>query len=158
MKKLIHFALFTLLAVSVTIPTLSFAQSSDGGVGSGDPTNNTFQLVPCTGVKNADGSGKECGWEDLFTLFRRLIKFVLFMLTPILVVMLIYTGFKYMTAGGDANVIAEAKRMLKPIIYGVICIAGAWLFVYTVLDKLLADDVSGIPKDQIIPESIRNSR
>lgn len=154
MKKTLHFGLFILLAASIVVPNLSFAQT-DNGVGSGDPKSSTFQLVPCTGVKKADGTGKECDFADLLILARRLIQFTLYIITPIVVGMILFTGFKYVTAGGDARLVEDAKRMFKPIILGIILVFAAWVLVYTVLDKLLANKIGDINKSDIVPGTIR---
>ena len=154
----------TTLAFALTLlfPATSFAVSIyDGGVGSADPTQvdttvapdaNNFQLVSCTGVVDPrTGKGTECNYAQLIYTVNRIIRFVLYIISPILLGMLIYTGFKYITAGGDVNLVADAKRMLKPIVVGVILIMGAWTFVYTVLDKLLNDQISqNVAKTDII--------
>lgn len=158
MKKTLHFGLFILLTASIVVPNLSFAQI-DNGVGSGDPKSSTFQLVPCTGVVKTDAAGnktgKECDFADLLILARRLIQFTLYIITPIVVGMILFTGFKYVTAGGDARLVEDAKRMFKPIILGIILVFAAWVLVYTVLDKLLANKIGDINKSDIVPGTIR---
>lgn len=144
--------------VSLTTNPAARTIGADGGIGSGDPNQSrTFQLVPCTGVKSADGSGKECDFADLLLLARRIIQFVLYIITPIVVGMVLYTGFKYMTAGGDAKLIADAKRMFTPIIIGVFFIFAAWILVYTVLDRLLATQIGDIKKEDIVPSTVRST-
>lgn len=148
-------------ALSILFPAVSFAVSAtdvyDGGIGSADPADtNTFQLVSCTGVKDPRitdpaKAGVECDYAQLIYTINRIIRFVLYIISPILLIMLGYTGFKYVTAGGDANLVADAKRMLKPVVVGVILILGAWTFVYTILDKLLNEQISqNIKKTDII--------
>jgi hypothetical protein len=124
-------------------------QDPDGGKYSGNPIDPAFQLVPCDGT--------DCDFKHVVILASRVIKFVLFMMTPIVIAMLVYTGFKYMAAGGDVNLIADAKRMFKPIIIGLILIFGAWILVYTVLDKLLVDKIGDIDKSTIVPSAVSNS-
>jgi hypothetical protein len=146
--------------------------ANDQGVGSGDPTKDAFQIVSCDGAQKfqydqtghimyggdgkplLDPKSKECDLAQLIFTARRIIQFALFALTPIVIGMILYTGFKYMTAGGDANLIADAKRMGKPIIIGLVLIFGAWLIVYTLLDKLLADKIGGVDKSTIVPSGI----
>jgi hypothetical protein len=131
------------------------AVDQDGGIGSGDPTNDKFQIVTCSGVddpRTPDVVEKECDLTQLVIMARRVIQFVLFALTPIVIGMIVFTGFKYMTAHGDANLIADAKRMITPILIGIILIFSAWVLVYTVLDKLLADKLGpDINKSDIVP-------
>ncbi len=159
--------LFVVTLLVCLMPSISFAQNiptnpsvrtgADGGTGSNDPVDVDFQFVTCSGVDDPRTPQKEreCTFEDIILTARRIIYFALFMITPILVAMLVYTGFKYMTAGGDVNLIADAKRMLKPVIYGLILVFAAWLIVYTLLGKLLALNINDVSKDSIVPSSIR---
>ncbi|HEY9480951.1 MAG TPA: pilin [Candidatus Paceibacterota bacterium] len=132
------------------------AVDQDGGLGSGDPTKDSFQIVTCKGVDDprTDAHEKECDLDQLLLMARRIIQLALFALTPIVIVMIAYTGFKYMTAQGDVNMLADAKRMLTPIVIGIILIFAAWVLVYTVLDKLLADQIGEVKKSDIVPSGI----
>lgn len=129
----------------------------DGGIGSNNPADtNNFQLVTCSGVDDPKTAiNEECTYEQLILTARRIIYFVIFLISPILVAMIVYTGFKYMTAGGDAKLIADAKRMFTPILLGLFFIFGAWIIVYTVLDKLLGVQIGDIPKSSIVPNTIK---
>lgn len=152
MKKVFFASIAIILAASFGIPNFSYAQTEN-------PASPDFQLVPCTGVVKTDANGnrtgKECDFADLLVLARRIIQFALYLITPIVIGMILFTGFKYMTAGGDARLIEDAKRMFKPIIIGVIMIFAAWVTVYTVLDKLLGPMIGDIPKTDIVPTTIR---
>jgi hypothetical protein len=128
----------------------------DGGVGSGDPTSSGFQIVSCTGVVDPrTGTGVECNYSQFIITFKRVVQFVLYLLIPIVLVMIIYTGFKYMTAQGDSGKLADAKRMFVPILIGLVCIFGAWLIVYTFLDYILALKIGEVNKSDIVPAGIR---
>lgn len=152
MKKVFFASVAIVLAVSFGAPNFSHAQTEN-------PASSDFQLVPCTGVVKTDAkgniTGKECDFADLLVLARRIIQFALYLITPIVIGMILYTGFKYMTAAGDARLIEDAKRMFKPIIIGVIMIFAAWVTVYTVLNKLLAPMIGDIPKADIVPPTIK---
>jgi len=125
----------------------------DGGIGSNDPTSSIFQLVTCSGVDDprTEGIEKECNYEQLIAMVSRLIKFALYILIPIVLGMILFIGFKYLTANGDSGKLADAKRMITPLFIGIILIFAAWLIVYTFLDKILID---GLRKD-IIPAGIK---
>ncbi len=138
--------------------------TADGGVGSNVPTNPRFQLVSCDGVqkylKDAKGNvtttldpnSKECDYEQLVKTVSRLIQFALYILIPIVLGMIIYVGFAYLTSGGDSAKLSRAKGMIKPLLIGIFLIFAAWLIVYTFLDKLLVDDL----KRNIVPTSIKS--
>ncbi|HVT75027.1 MAG TPA: pilin [Candidatus Paceibacterota bacterium] len=129
------------------------AQGIQGAVGTDDPTDQgNFQIVSCNPTYNP-ATGKldnDCDYQQLVATATRIVKYILFIIIPIVGAMILWTGFKYMTAGGDANAVADAKRMLKPIAIGVFLIFAAWLIVYTILDKLLAPSIGEIQKSSII--------
>lgn len=128
------------------------AQGVQGKVGTDDPTKSEFQVVSCNPTYNP-ATGKldnDCDFQQLVATAYRIVKYMLFLIIPVVALMILWTGFKYMTAGGDANAVADAKRMLKPIAVGVFLIFAAWLIVYTILDKFLAPAVGDIQKSSII--------
>lgn len=164
---------FVTLSVGVStahaqIPLVKITNSGDNGVGSNDPLNKAtdatgFQLVSChpTVVKDANGVpsqtlANDCDYAQLVYTFQRIVNFALYLISPIVLVMIMYSGFKYITAGGDANIIADAKRMFRPLLIGVILILGAWLIIHTILDKLLADNVGSMSKSQILGPTTSN--
>ncbi len=154
MKNLINLTLglvlvFT-LATGVLAPTIALAQTtvntaSDGGVASDDPSKGaSFQLVPCNGAsKDAQGNPTvECDFNQLLNMINRVIKFLLYLSIPLILGIIIYTAFKFLTANGDPGKLADAKKMLIPVAIGLFWVLAAYIVVYTVLDKLLADGTS----------------
>lgn len=134
--------------------------SVDGGVGSGNPVDSAaqnperqFQLVSCTGVVDPrTGKGVECDYNQVIYTIARIIRYIFYVMIPVVLGMIIFTGFKYMMAGGDANLIADAKRMFKPIFIGIALILGAYLIVYNlILGNLISEKgVGDIKKEDII--------
>lgn len=159
MKKYKQYIFALTLGASLVIPAVGFAQpvpKPDLGVGSNDPRQTgTFQLVSCDGVqkyqRNADGSikyngttpvldqnSKECDYNQLIYTIGRIVQFALYIITPIVLGMLLFAGFKYLTANGNPSKIADAKKMFMPIAIGVFFILGAYLIVYKfILQNLL---------------------
>jgi len=75
----------------------------------------------------------------------RVIKFLLYLSIPFVLGIIVFTAFKYLTANGNPAKLADAKRMLKYVIIGLIWILLSFILVYTVLDNLLSDNIK---KDQ----------
>ena len=158
----------TLLRASSGNPTFTQQQSNDSGQGASDPRASNFQLVPCNGApayqKDANGqvkydsSGKpipdttkvNCDFNQLIVMVNRIIKFLLYLAIPLVLGMILYMGFKYLTANGDPKKLADAKKMFIPVVIGLFWILAAYIIVYTVLDTFLAPTVGGIPKQDII--------
>lgn len=107
---------------------------TDGGIGSTDPKNTGFQIVPCDGVK------VECNFKALIATFNRILKFLLYMSIPLVVGIILYTGFQFLTAGGDAVKLEKAKKMLIPVAIGIFWVLASWLVVNTILKTFLSQE------------------
>jgi hypothetical protein len=141
-----------LIALSSVVPTMAFAQAADKGVGSSDPKDSGFQLVSCTGVVDPrTGKGTVCDYAQLIATASRILQYVFYILVPITILMILFTGFKFLTAGSEPAKLEKAKSMLKPLIIGIILMMSAYVIVYKfILGNLLADQVGGISKTDII--------
>ena len=126
--------------------------AADGGIGSDDPRARAFQLVTCTGVVDPrTNQGKECDYAQLVAMVGRIVKYILYLITFIVLAMIFITGFKYVTANGEPRKLESAKRMIMPIIIGVFLVFSGWLIVYTILDHFLADQIGDVQKSSIVP-------
>lgn len=67
----------------------------------------------------------------------RIINASLGLLAIILTCVILYAGFLWMTAGGDAEQVERAKRMIRNGIIGVIIILSSWGIVSFIINKLL---------------------
>ncbi len=63
--------------------------------------------------------------NDLGTFLKLLLNFVTELAIPIIVLMLIYTGFKFVAAQGNSDKLAEARRILLWTLIGAGIILGA---------------------------------
>lgn len=64
-------------------------------------------------------------FDNLPDLLVELLKIVMLIASPIIAVMLIYTGYLFVTARGDTNQIKTARDMLKYTVIGAAIILGA---------------------------------
>lgn len=127
-------------------------KSADGGTGADNPRATNFQIVSCTGVIDPrTNKGVVCDYAQLIATFARIISYVLYLLVPILIGMILYVGWTYITANGDVGKLAHAKDMMAPIAIGVFFVFAAYVIVYKfILGNLLADSVGEIKKTDII--------
>ncbi len=73
------------------------------------------------------------GASDLSTLVEKIIKDVLFPIGGVIaVVMIMYAGFTYVTAGGDMSKIKTATDMLLYTSIGAAILLGAWVIVQAI--------------------------
>lgn len=75
--------------------------------------------------------------ENLADTIVTIINIVLGFLALVFVILIIYGGFTYMTAGGTAEKTKKATDILKNSVIGVIIIVLSGIFVNYILDTLL---------------------
>lgn len=68
--------------------------------------------------------------QDLRNVVVRLIKLFLSFLGLIMVILIIYGGFRWMTAGGNEKNVDEAKQWIKNAIIGLIIILFSYIITY----------------------------
>ena len=99
------------------------------------PECNTGTVDPKTGQFT-----NRCDFEYFMKLLNNIIKFLLFdIATPLIALILIYTGYLFMTAGGSAGQTEKAKHILFNVIIGYIIALAAWLIVNTIVTSLYLD-------------------
>lgn len=92
----------------------------------------TPQQEICKGVGAASGSGCSSG-ISLTTVIRNIINIFSVIIGIVAVVMIMVSGFKYVTAGGDSSNITSAKQTLIYAIVGLVVAALSQVIVRYVL-------------------------
>lgn len=104
--------LVSLLAIiGLLLPTLVSAQVNIGAYGA------TFGL----------------GTADLASTVVKIVQWVLGFLGLIAVIMILYGGFVWMTAGGNEEKVASAKKIISAAVIGLIVVLLAWAIVIFVV-------------------------
>lgn len=111
MKKRIFSAVLTLAVLAV--PAVASAQVSTGNFGA------TFGL----------------GTADLESTVVKIVQWVLGFLGLIAVIMILYGGFMWMTAGGNEDKVATAKKIITAAVIGLIVVLLAWAVVIFVVGQ-----------------------
>ena len=121
-KHLIAFAIIAFLALPVfAFPALAQSQNELFGI---DPVHNGL------GNGLAEGDPRE--------IIGRIINFALGFLGVIAVALILYGGFKWMTAGGNEDKVGEAKKLITAGIIGLVIIVAAFAIASFVLTNLIA--------------------
>ena len=124
--KILSLFLLVILISGILLPLSSYAQTL--------PAADCGQFV--------DGKLKECGWNDLITLIKNAIDFiVLYLLVPLATISIAWSGFKIMISGDNASAKTIAKERLLKVVYGFAAILAAWLIVKTILSVILRADI-----------------
>lgn len=90
------------------------------------------------------------GDTDLRTTIARLINVALSLLGIVAVVIILMGGFKWMTAGGNEDKVAEARKLIFSGIIGLAIIMTSWaiaLFVFNKLAEATTGTTAGIPTE-----------
>ena len=120
MKKII---ITTLLFFSIST-TLCFAQ-----------TNPSLQDAFSNAEKISEDAGYQTSQDaDLIDTIGGLISFVLSVLGIIFVLLIIYSGFIWMIAGGEEKKVTEAKDTIKQAIIGLVIVLAAYVLSYFIIE------------------------
>ena len=92
------------------------------------PDDVASTIIPCT---------DKCTFSDVFKLINNLLVFFLKeLLIPIFIILIMYAGFKYITAQGNPSKKADLKKLFGNMILGLVLILCSWLIVHTILVAL----------------------
>ena len=71
---------------------------------------------------------------DLYDIISQVINTILSLIGIIFVILIVYSGIVWMTAGGDESYVTKAKKILKQSIIGLIIVLGAYAISYFVIE------------------------
>ena len=80
--------------------------------------------------------------QDVKVIVLNLIKTALTFIAIILVALLIFSGFKYMTSGGNETKIKETLGQIQALAIGLVIILASWSITYYLLRVAVCDTVS----------------
>ncbi len=76
-------------------------------------------------------------YKDPRELARNIINIILGFLGIIAVVIVLFAGFQWMTAGGEEEKVKEAQQRLIQGAIGLVLIVAAWMIAYYVIDQVV---------------------
>ncbi len=85
---------------------------------------------------------KECTFEDLVILVKRIIDYIFFFSIPLTAISFSYAGYLYLTAGGNSSKISQANGIFSKVLMGFVVMLSAWLIVKLVASQLLNSNIS----------------
>jgi hypothetical protein len=121
MKRLFY-KIGALTSVYLLAPVAAMAQIGDTGITAGDPGQSMSAL-----------SGGE---TELPVLVGNIINIFIGILGIIFVILTVYAGFLYLTAGGESDKVEDAKAMLRNGVIGLILILAAFAISNFVVSAL----------------------
>lgn len=101
---------------------------------SGPVSAQTAADEVCSGIASASGSGCNGSNATLNNVIRNVINIFSVVIGIVAVVMIMVSGFKFITAGGDSGKVGSAKTTLTYAIVGLVIVGLAQAIVRFVLD------------------------
>ncbi|MBK5215552.1 MAG: hypothetical protein JJE53_01950 [Candidatus Pacebacteria bacterium] len=115
-----------------TTPASVTKKTIEWGKGGLVPICNTGVIDPVT--KNY---AVACDFDMLLAIINKVISFLLVTLaTPLFALIIIYTGWLYLSSMGSPENITKAKKIFKNAFIGYVIALAAWLIVKTILTSL----------------------
>lgn len=109
-----------------------------GPILAADPTTPGGLAAIKTGIQNtAKGAQLTTGGGNLEGMIGNIIGAVLGLVGVILFGYMVYGGFRWMTAAGEAKAVTDAQAIIKNALIGIVIIALAYAISNYVLDILL---------------------
>lgn len=95
------------------------------------------------GLEQAKDAAKQADFQtegdsaNLTLMVARLIRGAMGLLGAIAVVLFVYAGFLWMTAGGEEKKVGDAKTLIRQVIIGMAIILAAWALTSFVINSLV---------------------
>ncbi len=105
-----------------------------------DPSNFGYNHIGQYFGQNNDATFntlKVGAYKDPRELARNIINIILGFLGIIAVVIVLFAGFQWMTAGGEEEKVKEAQQRLIQGAIGLVLIVAAWMIAYYVIDQVV---------------------
>ncbi len=135
------------LMAAMLAPQYGFAQD-----GAGDAGDAAGDVVDIYGVDEIAASTK-LGKQTLQKTVSSIINVALSLLGIIAVVIILIGGFRWMTAGGNDDKVAEARKWIFSGIIGLAIVLSAWAIATFVIDKL-AEATTGTGLDESLLDDV----
>lgn len=124
------------LVVALALLGLSFA-FFDPMVAAASPADDICQGIG--GEVGDDGCVQDNGGPSVQGIIGTVINILSIIVGVVAVIMIIFGGFKYITAGGDSGKLTSARHTITYAIVGLVIVALAQFIVQFVLKQLIGD-------------------
>ncbi len=129
LKTVVRFTMSVALGLALALPFVRLAPLAHAQV---DKLETSDDLIPSSFSSNIS-----LGQGDLQAGIGKLISVALGFLGILAVIIVLFGGFKWMTAGGNDEKVGEAKRLIIAGIIGLAIILSAYAITTFVLDSLI---------------------
>ncbi len=136
-KKLLSFFILSVFCLSL-MGALTGVKGASAGIRDRVLEGESDLQDVALDTYDAEASGEPTGGRKMEDIIALAINTVLGLLGVIFLVIIIYAGFLWMTAGGNDDQVGKAKKWLVNGIIGVVIVIAAYSISYFVLSALLS--------------------
>jgi len=151
MKNLSKKICLSVVFLGAALPLFALAQTNPAD----NPANSAFQLVPCSGISSTDpttgAATIPCDYNYFITMVQRFINLLLYAAAFIAVVLIVYAGFLYLTAGGNTSKTSKAHAIFRAVVIGMVISFTAWTVVFTVTSTLKPNGTNTLINPSFVP-------
>ena len=121
--------------------SISFAQNSSNKATTELIEKSEKNLQSVSDGKNGliGCDAQDCGLDDLFALFKKIVLILITLIVISAFVLVIYYSILYYNKGDDANFLTEIKAKIKKVFWGLVLVLGSLAIVIGVLQAFGAD-------------------
>jgi len=164
MKKLFSQVFIVILLLTAGVVSFDYATAAPAPAGGTTQTTGlNTNLLKETGLNETLGGGEEA---DIVDFIGQAMTYILGFLGVVFVILTIWAGAQWMTAGGEEEKVKKAKQTLRNSIIGVIIIICSYAitsFVFNIIGGFLdgsggeahASDPTGLPTTGTGAQSIK---
>ncbi len=98
-------------------------------------TGNSVDCLSATNLGN--GTGAVTAGQALPQLVGRIVRIVLGLLGLIFLILMVYAGFKWMTARGEEGPVTEAKDTIRSAVIGLLIVFLAYALTGFIIDAII---------------------
>lgn len=138
MNKIKKISIITLIAIVLSIPFLTFAETPtrlDAPTGAG--TSESSPLIDCG---NSPGINTACGAGDFIKLIQDVLALAFTFAGFIVAIMFMYAGFLLITSAGNPGQIQKAKDIFKRVVVGFLIMFLSYVLIKNLLDNVKVVD------------------
>jgi hypothetical protein len=140
----------TIAIILSLMPLLAGAQAPTGSNGAAFPTGSNSAVAPTgsNGAQNCNPSNSICSPLQVTSLcgaFKKGFEAVLTLGTPVAILFIIWSGFRFVLAQGNPTKLANARRNFLYTVAGIAIFLGAWL-----LTTIIASTINALGGSTII--------
>lgn len=131
-KKLFRVLPHILASCAILVMVPMYAHALDNGTQA-----STTGFIPCNGYEKVEDGGIPCDFNQAIVLINNIVEFLFKIVLPLVVVfVVIYSGWLFLTKGSQSEARTKAKNMLLNILIGTVIALCAYLIVKTILKTL----------------------